>query len=237
MHDGMTGMAETGKRRVGRRSDITRPKDMAYATLETMADVHRGVAELTRVCPLMKRLHDEVGDPPLRRLAGGFPGLARIVVGQQLSVASAQAIWQRLEAAVVPFDPPTLCAAPAGIVQGAGLSAAKIRTLHALAEAFTSGRVCADRLERASEAEVRATLCAVPGIGPWTADIYIMFCLGRADAFAPGDLALQEGARIAVGRDDRPSAAELGALAEVWRPWRTVAACLIWHAYAHRRAR
>ncbi len=210
---------------------------LAIATLETMEDVRRGVVALKAACPILARVHAEVGDPPLRRRAGGFPGLARIIVGQQLSIASADAIWRRVEAAVMPFDVATLHASSDADLKAAGLSAAKIRTLQGLAEAIIAGRIAPERLEQAAESEVRSALCSVAGIGPWTADIYMMFCQGRADAFAPGDLALQEGVRMARRQENRPSVADLSQLAERWRPWRAVAACIIWHAYAHWKRR
>jgi DNA-3-methyladenine glycosylase II len=185
----------------------------------------------------MRRLHDLVGDPPIRRGKTGFAGLAEIVVGQQLSAASADAIWKRAYAAVRPFRPETLAALPDEALRAAGLSRPKIRTLRELSKAVTDGGLDFRRLHRAPEDDLREALQAVTGIGPWTADIYIMFCLGRPDTFAPGDLALQLAVQSAFRLKERPNALEIAELAERWRPWRTVAAFLLWKFYAHERRR
>lgn len=203
----------------------------AQRIIETDGDIASGVRALRRACPLIRRAHDLAGDPPLRRNEAGFRGLARIVVGQQLSIASASAIWGRVALLAEPFDAPRLMARADEDLRGAGLSSGKIRTLRALATAAAEGALDIAALEVASDEEVHAALCAVHGIGPWTADIYLMFCLGRADAFAAGDLALQIAAGMVDGRSERLSAKELGALAERWQPWRGVAARVLWAYY------
>jgi DNA-3-methyladenine glycosylase II len=204
--------------------------------IETDKDISAGVTALRRACPVMRRAHEVAGDPPLRRRPGGFDGLARIIVGQQLSTASAAAIWRRLEGLMSPVTPAKISAASEEMLRSAGLSAAKIRTLRATADAATDGTLAIDRLDRLDDAAVHEMLCAVKGIGPWTADIYIMFCLGRADAFAIGDLALQIAAGHAAGLANRPTPAELAGMAERWRPWRGVAARLLWAYYPHMKA-
>jgi DNA-3-methyladenine glycosylase II len=152
-------------------------------------------------------------------------------VGQQVSVASATAIWTRTAETCSPFEPAVLLALTDLQLAGAGLSRPKIRTLRAIAEACSNG-LDLTGLEDASEEEVHAALTEVVGIGPWTADVYIMFCLGRADGWAPGDLALQIAAQRAMGLDERPSADALKEIGERWRPWRGVAARLLWAYYA-----
>jgi DNA-3-methyladenine glycosylase II len=179
----------------------------------------------------MRMVHDAAGNPPLRRRPAGFEGLARIIVGQQLSVASASAIWERTAAACRPFEPGTLLRLSDGELAQAGLSRPKIRTLRAIAAACRDGLDLA-RLDHVGEEEVHAALTEVVGIGPWTADIYIMFCLGRADGWAPGDLALQIATQQALGLKARPGKVEMLAVAERWRPWRGVAARLLWAYYA-----
>lgn len=201
--------------------------------IESVQDVEAGVKVLRRACPLMRRAHDVAGDPPLRRRPAGFEGLARVIVGQQLSIASAAAIWGRLAERLAPLTADAVLATPEEVLRSAGLSAAKIRTLRALSQAAATGALDFADLSRTDEAAVHQALCAVKGIGPWTADIYIMFCIGRADAFAPGDLALQVAASHVAGLDTRLSAAELLAMAERWRPWRGVAARLLWAYYPH----
>ena len=205
------------------------------ATIDTTADVRRGALVLRRICPDMRRLHALTGDPPLRRFTPGFEGLARIVVGQQLSTASAGAIWKRTALTVQPFSPQIMLGLGETKLRAAGLSGAKIKTLRAVAMAITNGDLDLDDIAEAPDATVREALTAVSGIGPWTADIYLMFCLGRADSWAPGDLALQLSAQSALKLETRPSARELEAIAERWRPWRSVAACLLWAYYAHNK--
>lgn len=199
--------------------------------IESEKDILEGVRVLRRKCAVMRQVHDAAGHPPLRRREAGFEGLARIIVGQQLSVASANAIWTRTFAAVQPFTPERLLLLEDAELAKAGLSRPKIRTLRAMALACVEG-LDLQRLEQASDEEVHAALTQVNGIGPWTADIFLMFCLGRADAWAPGDLALQIAAQQAFGLSERPDKNELMQIAERWRPWRGVAARLLWAYYA-----
>jgi DNA-3-methyladenine glycosylase II len=203
-----------------------------HAVLETAADMKRATKALRRLCPVMSRVHDLVGDPTLRRSEPGFAGLARVVVSQQLSAASAAAIWKRTAVAVAPFDAPTLLLMDTETLKAAGLSQGKIRTLRAAAEAVVSGALSFD--DGVALDDLRGALVAVTGIGPWTADIYTLFCLGHSDAFAPGDLALQLAAQRAFALEAKPSARELEDLAEPWRPWRGVAAHLLWAFHVYR---
>ena len=199
--------------------------------IETEADVAAGVRALRRKCAVIRRVHDIAGDPPLRRRAAGFEGLARIIVGQQLSIASAGAIWSRCEALILPMGAASLLACSDDMLRAAGLSASKVRTLRAISEAVVNG-LDLEGMSGSTDETVREALMQITGIGPWTADIYLMFCLGRADGFAPGDLALQVAAQHAFEFEVRPNAAELVAVAERWRPWRAVAARLLWAYYA-----
>jgi DNA-3-methyladenine glycosylase II len=200
--------------------------------IETEDHIRTGVRALRRKCPILRHAHDVAGYPPLRRNQAGFEGLARIIVGQQLSIASAAAIWGRFEAALRPLDADKILAAPDDVLRAAGLSGGKVRTLRAISAAVTSGQLDLDALATAPESTVHESLRQVSGIGPWTADIYLMFCLGRADAFAAGDLALQIAAAIAAKQGERLTLAELEEMAERWRPWRGVAARLLWAYYA-----
>jgi DNA-3-methyladenine glycosylase II len=200
------------------------------------SDIRDGVRALRRKCAIMRRVHDAAGDPPLRRRPAGFEGLARIIVGQQLSVASASAIWTRTAEACQPFEPAVLLSLKDRQLAKAGLSRPKIRTLRAISEACCNG-LDLTRLEHASDEEIHAALTEVTGIGPWTADIFIMFCLGRADGWAPGDLALQIASQHALELDERPDKDEMLDIAERWRPWRGVAARLLWAYYAAVKAK
>lgn len=199
--------------------------------IATDDDVREGVRALRRKCAIMRHVHDTAGHPPLRRRPAGFEGLARIIVGQQVSVASATAIWTRTAEVCRPFEPGVVLALTDPQLAAAGLSRPKIRTLRAIADACCNGLDLAG-LDGASEEQVHDALTEVVGIGPWTADVYIMFCLGRADGWAPGDLALQIAAQKAMGLDERPGAEALKEIGERWRPWRGVAARLLWAYYA-----
>jgi DNA-3-methyladenine glycosylase II len=206
-------------------------------TIRSETDIRDGVTALARACPDLARVHVITGDPPLRLRPGGFEGLARTIVNQQLSVASAGAIWDRLRLRSDLADPRSLLALTDDDMRGIGLSRVKVATLRRAAEAIERGALNLDALERAPDADIHAALTALKGVGPWTADIYIMFSLGRADAWSPGDLALQHAVRDAIGLAERPSPADMIEIAERWRPWRSVAARLLWSYYALRRKR
>lgn len=201
------------------------------ARLDSEERLAEGLAELTARDPALARAVAEGSVPGLRRRPEGFAGLAWIVVGQQVSTASAEAINGRLAAAFPGLPPQAIRDAPDADLQALGLSRPKIRTLRAVAGAVLDGSLPLADLGRRPADEARAALVAVHGIGPWTADIYLLFCLGHADAFAAGDLALQEGARLVYDLEARPNAAALTAMAESWRPWRGVAAKVLWAHY------
>lgn len=205
--------------------------------LDCDAALQQGVAALARLDPVMARLVAEGAVPALRKRPPGFEGLAGIVVSQQISTASAAAIWGRLNNALPNLTAGALAAAPDGLLRGAGLSAPKIRTLRAAAAAVVAGDLPLDALHARPADEAHRLMVAVHGIGPWTADVYLLFCLGHPDAFPAGDLALQEAARLADGQEARPSAAALNARAEAWRPWRGVAAKVLWAYYRVAKAR
>jgi DNA-3-methyladenine glycosylase II len=199
--------------------------------LNSQADLSLATSRLIERDPRIADLIAVGGPPPLRRRAGGFAGLASIVCGQQLSTASAAAIWKRLEAAFDPFGHEAILAARTPKLQRAGLSMPKIKTFRHVARAVRDGAINLDVLGDLPADEAHASLVAIKGIGPWTADIYLLFCIGHADAFPAGDLALQEAARIGFRKRKRPDAKQLTKLAEAWRPYRGVAACVLWSYY------
>lgn len=189
--------------------------------------VAEGAAWLAAREPRFAHALSLTGPLPLRRREDGFRALLSAIVSQQVSVASANAIWARLEAAGL-CDPVAMAAASDEALRAVGLSRQKARYGQALAQAG----IDFEGLRAAPDEEVVTVLTAVPGIGRWTAEIYAMFALGRADVFAPADLALQEGVRLLFGMEARPSEKALRAMAEVWSPWRAVAARMLW-AYYH----
>lgn len=211
---------------------IHAPRRSPQLVIETEQDILRGVRSLQRRCPIMRKVYKVTGAPPLRRRAPGFAGLVRIIVGQQLSVASAQAIWERCEAGIRPMTAARAALLSDEALQGCGLSRPKIRTIRALCQAVLADGLDLDGAAALPDETLRAALLNVSGIGPWTADLFQMFCLGRPDAFAAGDLALQISAQHAFELDKRPLPEELLELAEAWRPWRAVAARLLWAHYA-----
>ena len=204
---------------------------MTKEIIETQADLRRGIRALRRKCPIMRAVHDLTGLPPLRRREPGFVGLARIIVGQQVSVASADAIWVRCETGIRPFTPQAIVKMSDEALRAVGLSGPKVRTFRAIADAANQGRLNFGRMHHHSEDEIYASLTAISGIGSWTADIFLIMCLGRRDAFAAGDLALQIATQDASNLNERPTAEQLLQLAESWRPWRAVAARLLWSHY------
>jgi DNA-3-methyladenine glycosylase II len=200
--------------------------------LHTDADLHKAIKLLVKADPRLKPVVDKAGLPSLRRRPAGFPGLCAIVVSQQLSTSSARAIWGRLQGAFDPFHHDSVRQARPPKLARLGLSAPKIKTLKAIGTAVAKGAIDLEAVGRMEADEAHAALVALHGIGPWTADIYLLFCLGHADAWPAGDLALQEAARMAFGMKTRPDAKKMVKLAENWRPWRGVVAHLLWAYYA-----
>jgi DNA-3-methyladenine glycosylase II len=199
--------------------------------IHTEADLDHAIARLIDADPRFGPVLARAGRPPLRRRADGFAGLASIVVSQQLSTASAKAIWERLNQAFDPLDHTAVLRARTAKLARVGLSTPKIRALKAIAKAIDRGDLNLPALVDKQAEEAHAALTAVHGIGPWTADIYLLFCLGHADAWPAGDLALQEATRLVLALKTRPTVKEMGPLAEAWRPWRGAAACMLWSYY------
>lgn len=194
--------------------------------IEGPSCIDEGVAWLCKAEPRFTTARDAVDQVPLRRRPEGFAQLLSAIVSQQVSTASAAAFWSRMEAAGL-TEPAAVSAAGEDGLRAVGLSRQKIRYAQALAEAG----IDYDALRVMPDADVMEVLVAVPGIGRWTAEIYAMFSLGRADVFAPGDLALQEATRVLFEFDHRPREAAFRRMAEDWSPWRGVAARLLWAYY------
>ena len=200
--------------------------------LHTETDLQAGLAQLVLADPRLIPVVEKAGVFALRRREAGYAGLCAIVCGQQLSTAAAATIRDRLFAAFDPFHHDAIRVARTDKLRRLGLSAGKIKSIKEIGKAVAKGRIDLTAVGNMDADVAHTTLTALHGVGPWTADIYLLFCLGHADAFPSGDLAVQESARIAFGLRKRPDAKALTKIAEAWRPWRGVAAHLLW-AYYH----
>jgi DNA-3-methyladenine glycosylase II len=239
-----------GRKQVARPAKTPKPAKTRPAPASTKRDDNRPAfihdeASLARAVAALKRQDPRIighllatgGTPPLRRGRQGFAGLAAIIVSQQVSVASADAIFARLAAAIAPLEAANIAAAGEDQLRTCGLSRPKIRALRAAAEAISAGQLELDALGQLAPEEAHARLVAVHGIGPWTADLFLLSCLGHSDAWPAGDLALQEAARLALGLRQRPDKARLETIGERWRPFRAVAARMLWTYYRHVKSR
>ncbi|HEY8578531.1 MAG TPA: DNA-3-methyladenine glycosylase 2 family protein [Beijerinckiaceae bacterium] len=213
------------------------PPPAPKGLIETEADLALALAELRAADPVVEAMIAVAGVPPLRRRVGGLAGLAWIVASQQVSTAAARAIHGRIEARFPGFDAAEIAAAGDDDLRGCGLSAPKIRAMRAISVALVEKSLDLDALAGLPADEARAALTQVKGVGPWSADIYLLFCLGHPDVWPVGDLALQEGARLALDLRKRPDAARLEKIGRRWRPWRAAAARLLWAYYGAVRAR
>ena len=199
---------------------------MVGRIIETDACVAEGAAWLAAHHPHFARALLETGPLPLRRRPDGFAALLDAIIGQQVSTASANAIWAKLEAAGLTGED-AMRRASEDDLRACGFSRQKIRYGKALAEA----RLDYGALRTLPDDDLVATLTALPGIGRWTAEVYAIISLGRADVFAPGDLALQEAARHLFDLPERPREPDLRAMAQDWSPWRAIAARALWAYY------
>lgn len=199
--------------------------------LDCDSDIITACDRLAGIEPRFAQVIETHGHPPLRRIIDGLPGLLRIVTDQLISLKAGEAIWRRIEAELAPFDPRRIARMRQGSLMKLGLSGAKARCFIAVAKAIVADELDFARLHQLPDADALACLTAITGIGPWTADIYLLSAMGRADAWPSGDLALQVGAQHLMQLDSRPSPRQLGQLAEAWRPHRAVAARLLWSHY------
>jgi DNA-3-methyladenine glycosylase II len=196
-----------------------------------------GVRVLAAVDPDLAAVVERHGPPPLWRREPGFDTLVRIVLEQQVSLASGRAAYDRLARAVGSVSPTSLAETDQGTLEAAGLTRQKARYLRELGSAAATGVLDIDGLAALDDATVRSALCAIPGIGPWTADVYLLMALRRPDVWPAADVALATAARRVKRLAERPDPVALERLAEPWRPWRAVAARLLWHAYLEERGR
>lgn len=197
----------------------------------TVDDVERGAAALAAVDADLGRVVERLGPPPLSDRLPGFSTLVRIILEQQVSLASARAAFDKLVLTLPELDPETFVTLGDGELKAMGFSGQKGRYCRALARAVNDGELCLDDLVSLPDDAVSVELEKVVGIGPWTACTYLLMVLRRPDVWPPGDLALAAAARDLKGLAHRPAPRELEAIAEQWRPWRSVAARILWHHY------
>lgn len=191
-----------------------------------------GVTALCARDPDLARIVELAGPPPPREREPGFGALLRIIIGQQVSAKAADALWWRTVELIDPLTPDTVAAADDTTFRACGFSRQKIVYARHLAAEVIAGRLDFDAFDRMDDAAVTEALTRLKGIGPWSAEIYLLFALGRPDVWPIGDLAVQ----IAVKRIKRlrkhPTPKRMIKIGEAWRPWRSAAAMLLWHAYA-----
>jgi len=175
--------------------------------------------------------HQQIGSPPPRKREPGFASLLRIIIDQQVSVASGQAIWKRLIETLGTVTADTVNDADKDTLRAAGLSRPKARYAHCLTKAIIDGDLDLGTFSNLSDNDVMTKLTAITGIGRWTAEIYLMFALGRGDIWPVGDLALAEAAKRLLKLEKRPDFSEMEHIGERWKPYRTTAAVFLWHYY------
>jgi DNA-3-methyladenine glycosylase II len=212
-------------------------RDERVERLDAFGDVSKACALLARRDPSLKLALKAIGKPHIRRRQGGFEGLFRIIIEQQVSVPSAQAILKRCAGACAAWTPAEAIAQGEMGLRALGLSTPKARYILALAEAAKNGAFDFAMLADSDDASASATLQALKGVGPWTAAIYLLFCEGRIDIWPPGDVALQHAYGMAAGLGGKIPARDLDEKSERWRPYRGLAAHVLWTYYAHLRGR
>jgi DNA-3-methyladenine glycosylase II len=199
--------------------------------MKTIKRLEAGLTELGNLDPRMAELWRQAGTPGPRARPPGFSTLLRVIVGQQLSTHAAAAIWKRMEVAGVGKDPLAYVAMDDDSLRALGLSRQKIAYGRGLSEAVVSGGLDLPKLRRMEDEDAISTLVELKGIGRWSAECYLLFALGRPDVMPADDLALVASAGRHLGDGTRWTPGQLRTEAETWRPWRSAAARLLWHAY------
>lgn len=197
----------------------------------TAASFAVGVDALTAQDPVLARTVARFGPPPFWQREPGFPTLVHIILEQQVSLASAQAAFDRLRMAVNPVTPAGLLSLDDDALTRMGFSRRKRTYARRLAQAVLDGSLALDALPSLPDADVFARLTALKGIGPWTANVYLLMALRRPDVWPAGDIALAAGWHKAADMPARPAAADMAGIAAHWQPWRGVAARILWHHY------
>lgn len=200
--------------------------------IDSEADVAEGLAGLAQIDPRLAQAIELAGPVPLRRRPPGYASLAEIIVSQMVSKASANALLRKLQASIGEITPEAVLVLDDAGARAVGLSGAKTATLRLVAEAVLAGKLDLDHLCTVPGKAALAEMTAVRGVGPWTAEVYLLFCAGHADVFPSGDVALQSAAARVLELESRPAPKALAGIAESWSPWRGVAARLLWAYYA-----
>lgn len=204
-------------------------------TIDVFSDVGVAARALSRKDAALKIASEAIGKPHIRRREGGFAGLFRIIVEQQVSVPSAQAIWRRCLSGADCAEPASVAALGSDGLRRLGLSGPKARYVLALAAAAEAGAIDFGKVARMNDGDAMQALVDLKGVGPWTASIYLLFCEGRVDIWPPSDVALKHAYNAAAGRTIDQKTLDRSAAA--WSPWRGVAAHILWTYYAHLRGR
>lgn len=209
-------------------------KDLALAT--PRIDHPEGLAwhvdQLVGFWPKLAPMREVAGVVEPRVNPKGFAGLAKVVCGQQVSVQSAAAIWARYSALPGALEPDGYLGVSEDDIRGAGFSRSKYATMRGVAEAICAGEIDLAAVEVLPAEEAVARLVQLKGIGPWTAEVYLLFCAGHPDVFPAGDLALLKAAHSGLGLDARPTIKEMIGIAQDWSPHRSAAAILFWRYFA-----
>lgn len=200
--------------------------------IDSTDDIADGLLELARMDARLARAIELSGPVPLRRKPPGYAALAEIILSQMVSKASANALWRKLELAAGEISPAAILALSPEALREAGLSRAKAETLNRVGEAVIAGELDLEHLCRLEGRAAINAMTSIKGVGPWTAEVYLLFCAGHPDVFPAGDVALQSAAADILELDVRPQSRALYKLAEAWSPWRGVAARLLWAYYA-----
>lgn len=200
--------------------------------IDSASDIADGLSALARCDVRLARAIALAGPVPLRRKPPGYTALAEIIISQMVSKASADALWRKLELAAGEISPAAILDLSPEALRAVGLSRAKAETLRRVGGAVLAGELDLEQLCALEGRTAIGAMTAIKGVGPWTAEVYLLFCAGHADIFPAGDVALQSAAAHLLGLEQRPHPRALSGLAEDWSPWRGVAARLLWAYYA-----
>jgi DNA-3-methyladenine glycosylase II len=213
---------------------MSKPSSPAALTDETYL---RAIFELGKKDPALAGAVSRWGNPPFWTHAPGFPGIVITILAQQVSLESAQAAFTKLENAIGSVNPGGFLSLDVGTLRAIGFSRQKASYVRGVAQGVMAGEIDFEALQSMGDDEARTRLMQIRGIGAWTADTYLLFALRRPDAWPSGDLALMKAIRDLRGLATTPGSEEVDRIAHHWKPWRAVAARILWHCYLSERGR